>query len=132
MLLYRALVPRLGQPAALALVDEVVRAGGVAFLAASIPPLPPAGLAAAARALVPRFFNADGEVTEPGPERVDFTVTRCRFVELMAAVGTPELAPLCCAVDEAFFASQRGVRLDRPETLAAGDPRCAFHFSVLR
>lgn len=138
ILLYRALAARLGKAEALAIVEQVTIAGAVAFLRQSVGQLERARLEAMdepkRKAWVAqrgeRFPNASMRVDEASDERVVFTVTACRFPPLCAAAGVPELAPVFCAGDERFFGDvQRDVVLDRPQTIAAGDPQCVFRLS---
>jgi hypothetical protein len=154
ILLYRALRGRVDDP--LGVAGAAIEAAALAFLGEAIGPLsgafgPAAGPAAAGprdggdprgggaesaddaarRAFVAdrlaRFPNVDARIDEITPERVAFTVTRCRLVELARLAGHPELAPLFCAADARYFGEvQRGVRLDRPSTIASGRPTCAF------
>lgn len=136
ILLYRALqadgMPRLK---ALELCREVVLAAGVAFLARTVGPLRQAELAALddagrrafAEARGRRFFNATVRWDRVTPQEVRFTVTSCRFPALCEAASAPELAPLFCEADEAYFGQvERRVQLTRPHTLAEGGPDCPF------
>ena len=64
-----------------------------------------------------------------GNERLDWTIRRCRFVELLDAIGEREMATLFCEGDKVFFDTrQPDVRLERPETLAGGGGCCDFKF----
>ena len=56
-------------------------------------------------------------------------VVSCRFVTLCEQVGAPELAPLFCAADLAYFV-EGPIRLERPKTLAGGDDCCEFRFTL--
>ncbi|MCC6747059.1 MAG: L-2-amino-thiazoline-4-carboxylic acid hydrolase [Deltaproteobacteria bacterium] len=137
VLLYRATRRRVGRERALALTREVLLAGGLVFVERLL-----AGPALHAADRLPvderarlmgelgeRFPNAEGEVTAATDRSVAFTVTRCRFVELLAAVGEPELAPLFCEVDVVYFQPERTVvRLERSQTRATGGAVCDFVF----
>jgi hypothetical protein len=136
ILLYRALQAR-GMPGlkAMELCREVVLAAGVAFLAGTVGPLRQADLAAlddaGRRAFAEtrgrRFFNATVRWDRVTSSEVRFVVTACRFPALCEAAGAPELAPLFCEVDEAYFGQvERRVRLERPHTLAEGGADCPF------
>jgi len=82
-----------------------------------------------AEELMSPFPNADSETVEAGDARLVQHVMRCRFVELCAAAGVPELAPVFCAGDLVFF--ERGpIDLTRPMTLAGGGPYCDFRFTL--
>jgi hypothetical protein len=135
VLLLRALRDRVGAEAARAITGEAVAAGAIAFLRAALGPLRRAEIAALddagrrafAADRAARFPNVTLAWDEVSPDRVAFTVTRCRLVELVAHAGHPELAPLFCAGDAAWFGGvEPGVLLDRPETIAAGGAACRF------
>lgn len=134
--LYRVLRRRRDADAALDLTARVVHAAALAFLErtlGSVGPTDLAGLAPDARRAwvrerLDRFPNVEASVVRAEPEAVVFTVHRCRLVELVRHAGHPELASLFCAADAVFFGDTRpGLRLERPTTLAAGGPACAFH-----
>lgn len=133
VVLYRALLEHTTQPRARAITREAVIAGALPFLDAMIPPLSVSELAEQAPALAERFFNADGHtaVVDDGAA-VTFDVHRCRFVELLSAVGASELTALFCEVDRMFFdGRRRPVAMYRRLTLAGGDDRCDFRFEPL-
>jgi hypothetical protein len=135
VLLYRAITAVSANEAlALAICRDAVLSGGLPFLEAMIPPLPETGLGAFAKEIVGRFFNAEGETeANDAAKTFSLTVRRCRFVELLEAVGEAQLMPLFCAVDHAFFGEgHRPVRLERTQTLAGGGDRCDFRFSVAK
>ena len=135
VLLYRALSETHDQQEALDIVRETAIAGGVSFLKKTIGIIDRNSLATKSEDEVNawveetavKFFNADITFDTVSSERVAFTVSRCRFPELCKQVGVPELAPVFCASDEAFFGgAQPGVTLTRPETLARGGSCCPF------
>ncbi len=136
ILLYRLLQDRgMGQAEAFALVREVVLAAGVAFMGqtlgsltrAELQALDEAGRQAFVHERGRRFFNAELRWDEVSADAVRFTAESCRFPALCAAVGAPELAPLFCEVDEAFFgAVEAGVTFERPGTIAEGAKTCPF------
>ena len=134
--LYRALLALTSPDRARDVAADVIEAGGVRFLRQTIGPLRRADLAAldpAGRAAFladrgQRFPNATPEWTTVEAERVSFTISACRLVSLVTEAGHPELGPMFCASDARFFGSvEPDVLLERPTTLAAGDPACAFH-----
>ncbi len=95
--------------------------------------LDPPGRRALAERILSRFGNAETRVVEDPAADLAFDVTRCHFVSLCARLGRPELASLFCAADRVFYDDPGlPIRLDRAETLAAGDPRCAFRLSFER
>lgn len=128
ILLYRALRGETSAAAALELCREVVIAAAVPFMATLVPARRSAALRSMVPQLVRRFFNVEARlVVDDSGE--GFDVVRCRFVELLHAIGCPELAPLFCAADVAFFDGlRRPVVLRRSDTLAAGASRCDFRF----
>lgn len=136
VLLYRAVRRRHGPEVAMRVTAEVVREAALVFLEAQIGHLGPDELAAHppergeawVREGLDRFPNLTATLEQADPTAVRFTVHRCRLVELVREVGHPELAPVFCAADATFFGTSRpGLRLERPATLAAGDPHCRFH-----
>ena len=77
-----------------------------------------------------KFLNMTLKSHEVGQEHVEFHVSSCSFPALCRDTGVPELAPVFCAVDAHYFGSvQKGIALDRPETLAAGGTQCSFHLA---
>jgi hypothetical protein len=76
-----------------------------------------------------KFFNSDAEFELHGEESLDLRITRCRFVELLAAIGEADMAPVFCEGDGEFFTShQDEIILDRPEKLSTGGKICDFRF----
>lgn len=135
ILLHRALRRRLDVAEALDVLREVTVAGAVIFLGHTIGALDRERLMALSpeareelvRETGGRFFNATVTWDEISEERVRFTVTHCRFPELCASAGAPEVAPLLCAGDAVYFGEVLGtVTLDRPHTRAEGAERCPF------
>ncbi len=135
ILLYRALERRLGRSRALELTGEVVVAATLVWLSQTIGQIDREELMAMSpaerQAWVTRtgdkFFNATMRWDEVSEERVMMTVTQCRFPELCAAAGVPDIAPLMCRGDEAYFGGRLpDVELIRPHTLADGGDCCPF------
>ncbi len=134
ILLYRVLRPRLGEPAALTLVGEIIYDAALQLFDYLLDPID----AEALRRLpedarfdfvtrnLERFPNAEADVLEAGPARVAFTVTHCHLAALARAAGHPELAPLFCAADGAYFEQTAGLQFARATTLAEGGPNCPF------
>ncbi len=71
------------------------------------------------------------EVLELSADRYDFNVTRCRYAELYAALGIPELgALLSCNRDGAFIGGfNPEIKLTRTQTIMQGAPYCNFRYS---
>ena len=77
-----------------------------------------------------RFFNAQGNAEMTSPEKFSFTVSKCSFAQYSKTLGVPELAPIFCASDKAYFdACQPDVALKRTLTLAQDDKPCDFVFT---
>jgi hypothetical protein len=137
ILLYEEL-KRLGRSDALDITSECISHGAGLFLGASIGRIDRARLASlddeARRAWLEettsRFPNATLTVDEASVDRVRFTVSQCRLHGLTVDVGYPELAPLFCRGDAAFFGGE-GVKLERPGTLAEGAASCPFTLTFL-
>lgn len=117
------------------LVDEV----GALLLSRRFPPLDPRAWAAApheeregvARAVFARLGNISAAEVQTTDGSLALDVRRCRFVELCAEVGKPELASLFCAADARFFGrSDSPVTLERSGTLATGASCCDFRFTL--
>ena len=131
--LLRALRTVLGEEEARRITRRVIRTSALTFLDRAIGELGPDSLDGLSpsqrdeqvRAHLDRFPNVTASLTEASEERVRFDVTRCRLVELTHAAGEPSLAHVFCSSDAAFFAS-KGLRLDRPSTLADGADACRF------
>lgn len=135
IVLYRLLQETRPPEEALRIVRAVVIESAVVFLRQSIGKLRRAEIEAldeeGRRQFVEergeKFFNATVEWDEISPDRVDFTVTHCRFPPLCRAVGVPELAPVFCAGDARFFGTvEPNTELVRPTTIAEGGECCAF------
>lgn len=128
VLLARAVERQRDRTTAVAVARTAAIAGGQRFLSLMIPPEPSIASAAAA---VARFFNAEGDTAFEDDTTLAFTVTRCRFVELLAAIGESHLAPIFCEVDAHYFADRtQPIRLGRTTTLATGGPTCDFRFHI--
>jgi len=131
--IYRMLLKRIPREKALAAMAPLIEAGAIGFLIKTLPEVRPAtltkGTADTRRTLVrgwiDRFYTATAEIAEVTESQVVFHVTGCALVRLVHAAGHPELAPLFCKGDLAFF-QQRGIRLTRPTTIAKGDALCRF------
>jgi len=137
--MYRALARRRDQEEALRISARVIEQAALTFLGRQLADLRAdafAGLAAESRhsraqGWLKRFFTSDAELVEVGPERVVFEVHRCALARLATATGHPELAPLFCRADAAFFARrQPPIEMNRPTTLAQGDTCCRFELSL--
>lgn len=135
ILLWRALREPYGAERAFAVTRAVVLAAGSAFLKRTFDTLPQEALRSGDEAVrraflqdaTGRFFNASFTIEEASQHRVRFTAKTCHFPALCRAVDAGELAPLFCEVDAAAFGQAiKGVRLERPSTLATGGTKCPF------
>lgn len=135
--LYRALDGMVGREEALRITGRVVHDAAVIFLEHTVGRLDPArwaGLGDEERqdlveTVQARFFNATADIEDVTATGFVMRVRACRFVRLCAAAGCPEVAPLFCAGDLAFF-NTGPVTLERPGTLAEGCPDCEFRFRL--
>ncbi len=135
VLLFRALGRHVGGDDALRITGRAVEEGALTFLGRTLGRLDrdaldrmdDAGRDAWARDKADAFPNATVEWKEVGARKVVFEVTACRFVQLLAHAGHPELGPLFCAGDARYFGEvEPGTELVRPTTIAEGSDRCRF------
>lgn len=135
--LYLELRARIGEDQALKVVRDVVLEASLAFLEANADQLDPGrylvadpeGRVAMVNGVIGRFPNSDGVLEDVRDDGFVFRVTTCRFVNLCNDIGLSDLAPLYCRGDVAYFA-RGSVTLERPTTLAEGDPCCEFRFGL--
>ena len=71
------------------------------------------------------------EIVERTDQRFEMKIVRCRFYELAASMGIPELIPMACQVDNAFFNAYLpdSVKFHRGglnRRIADGDTACHF------
>lgn len=127
----------MSQEEALALLAEVVGASGAQFIASQLSPPSPAAWRSYddqakesfARRVMARFLNAEAELVPDDRSEVAFDVTFCHFAHLTRRLERPELAPLFCRADSAYFSRPEApVELRRAKTIAQGDDRCEFRF----
>ncbi len=139
ILLYRALRSELGQKEALRITGLVVRTGALRFLGRQLHDLDPAAFVEmsekareeVAKRWLAAFFTAESRLDSIGEDEVVFSVMNCALHRLAVATGHPELAPLFCEADAAFFASRTPpVLLERPTMLARGDASCLFQLRM--
>jgi hypothetical protein len=79
------------------------------------------------------FSTAKEEVVEMDGKRYEYRSISCGYVDLFSAVGIPELTPVLCAVDHAFYNAYLPSlvtfsRLGISNTLAEGAPFCTFSY----
>lgn len=139
VLLYRALSARFDGERALAITERAVVEAGVAFLARTVGRLDRDRLDQMddderedfVRRSGDQFFNAELEWEAIAADRVEFSVTHCRFPALCEAADVPELAPMFCKADAAFFGGvEEEVDLHRPHTIAEGARTCPFRIEM--
>lgn len=136
--IYSAALPRLGETAALELlnaaIDDAARAAGKAFAAKA-----PGGIPSLAHfSGVLDLWQAGGALTiqdiERGPNNLAFRVSRCGYMEMYREMGLPATlyATLSCRRDAAFAEGYSpNLTLDRPEIISGGAPACLFRFRWL-
>jgi len=132
---YQAALPSLGEAAALAIlnaaIDSAAFEAGQAYAAKA-----PNGPSLEHFSGVLDLWRAGGALDIKDIKRADdalnFTVTRCGYMEMYAEMGLPKalFATLSCRRDASFAAgySPRLV-LDRPQTISEGAPGCLFRFT---
>lgn len=127
----------LERSAALAEIEPVIEAGmkerptfGLARLTRYLP-----APFEALRAYLPiamRRFPPQGwaiEQLENQPDHVSFNISRCFYVDVLAAYGAPELCPLFCRADDLLMAeASPQIKWARTSTLAEGAERCDFRW----
>ena len=137
VLLDRALRKNAGRERARKIVAGIVLEASVDFLGRNVPVLNRASILSMSEAerkrflsgINAKFFNADAGMEMRGEECLLWTISRCRFVELLDAIGERDMAPVFCEGDRVFFDEhQPDVRLERPCTLASGGSCCDFRF----
>jgi hypothetical protein len=138
ILLYKAI--RCVAPNEARLVTQrIIVADGIRFLRKTLGRISPTQMAALppgdreefAQIRGERFFNATIQWNHIESDRVQFTVTGCRFPPLCKAAGVSEIAPLFCLVDERYFGTvEENVILERPFTIAEGAKTCPFTLRI--
>jgi L-2-amino-thiazoline-4-carboxylic acid hydrolase-like protein len=64
---------------------------------------------------------------EDSPRRIAFVITRCFYLDTLKALGTPELTPYFCQLDDiAYSTLPPGITWCRTTTLAQGGAACDF------
>lgn len=135
IVLYRVLEERVGRARAMDVTEKVVAEAACRFLGQQLGSLSRVTVEAvpeqSRRTWIEekgaRFFNATIAWDRVDTDGVDFTVTACRFPALCREAGVPELAPIFCAGDAAYFGSvEPNVTLERPHTIASGAATCCF------
>ena len=135
--LYKALIKMVGGSEALRITGAVVHDAAVIFLEHTVGHPDPETWAAMddverqtmVETVQNRFFNATVDIEEVTLTGFVMRVRSCHFVRLCAEAGCPEVAPLFCAGDLAFF--NRGpMKLERAGTLAEGAQDCEFCFRL--
>jgi hypothetical protein len=139
VLLYKILIEQDHEPAqAHEFVAHLINTLAFAFLKFTVPiinrkhvenlPLP--SQLKILTSITKRFFNAQGKAEMNSKDRFSFTVSKCSFAQYSIDLGVPELAPIFCASDKAYFdACQPDVTLKRTTTLAENNKPCDFVFT---
>ena len=76
-----------------------------------------------------RFFNATIEWKKITPDRLEFSVKRCIFVDICRRAGLENVSYVFCLGDGVFFDERlEHIKLDRPKLLSNQDDECVFVF----
>ena len=135
ILMFEELSEVISSERAFEIAEEAILASGVVFMRrqlgrfdrAALAALTPSGREAFTKRAAKGFFNATMRWERVDADGVDFTITSCHFPGLCRAVGVPEMAPIFCRVDEAYFGRiEPTVELTRLRTLAEGGKDCPF------
>ncbi len=137
VLLERELRKHTSHRVARKITSEIVRKSSVFFLSLYVPILKKDKLLSMPdekrkkylRRIQEKFFNADADLKIVREEQLLMPVSRCRFVELLEAIGERDMAPMFCAGDRIFFDThQPDITLERTATLSEGGALCDFRF----
>jgi hypothetical protein len=75
----------------------------------------------------------DINVVENSNTKIAFNITRCYYLNTLAALGTPELTASFCMGDDVMAELFPGsIKFIRPHTLGRGDAVCDFQYCVQR
>ena len=81
-------------------------------------------------------FPAEGwetEWVETSGDEISFNMTRCFYLDVLAAYGAPELTALYCKMDDLTYDDlSPDVKWDRKHTMGRGDDCCDFRFERVR
>ena len=81
--------------------------------------------------MIDKFPNTDWEVLESSETTYAYRITRCRLVELINAVGHPELSDAFCRGDGVYFdRHQVDFKFSRPSLIGEGKKCCDFIFKL--
>lgn len=139
IILYRVLKEALPADRAEAVFRKLVLEAAVAQLYSTVPKLSredlvaksPAAREALLTEIVEAFPNTDYEIVEASDTTFWYRITRCRYPELLARVGHPELSDVFCAGDGVYFERhQPDIAFARPKNIGKGDACCDFVFTL--
>ncbi len=139
ILLYRALLKKRPQPEAERIIREVIVESAVMQLYSLVPrfskerinELPAEERKEKFCSLINQFPNADWEINKISEQEYSYFITRCRLVELIIAVGHPELQDAFCEGDGVYFERyQTDINFSRPTKIGSGDDVCDFVFRI--
>lgn len=133
--LYRELADRFGEPAAREVIDAAIRKAAIGHGEKCRTELGHMPDFTDFEAILPAWTAEDAltiEVTEVGPDRFSYDVTRCRYAETYKEMGLADIgALLSCNRDAAFCEGYNpAMRLERTETIMAGGHRCDFRYRL--
>ena len=139
IIIYRILLMYLNPQEALKITTKVVETSGRAFLKVVLKDLDLNELTQLSEKeqknyltnLLDAVPNSIFTIHIVDQSTVHFTVTDCLFVQLCHQLELPQLAPLFCAVDKAFFQKDvTNISFERETTIAEGGHTCPFVFKV--
>lgn len=139
VLLYRALCAFKLQPDAERITRSVICESAVAQLKYLVPIIDKKQLSALNEEekklkfceIIAKFPNADYKIVKAEGKEYHYDITRCRLVELIEAVGHPELKDAFCAGDGLFFSRhQPEIVFERGNTIGEGKEACEFRFTI--
>lgn len=139
ILLYRILQKIVKQSEAEQIIRKVIIESAVAQLSCLVPKMTKAQLNAMSDDakkrefcnIVSKFPNADFEVIKAEGNEYFYDITRCRLVELIDAVGHPELKNAFCAGDGVYFdRHQPDLEFKREAMIGEDCKTCEFRFYI--
>ncbi len=139
ILLYRELLNMLTSEEAEQIIREVIIESAVMQLYSLIPKISKDQIMAmtpdARRekfcGIVEQFPNADWVMKKASEDEFEYSITRCRLVELIIEVGHPELADAFCMGDGIYFdRHQPDILLTRDTKIGSNDDTCNFNFKI--
>lgn len=139
ILLYRELLSRCPPAEAERIIRAVIIESAIMQLYTLVPKLSKSEILALSPderqqrfcSIINQFPNADWRLAQVTDTDYGYLIYRCRLVELIIAVGHPELKDAFCAGDGLYFERhQPDITFSRPSQIGKGAKECEFNFSV--